>query len=156
MSVAAAVVVVVAGLLSADDHQGPLALLGGAAIALLVFGVVTSSVTAVAAAVVGVGAMVVAADVPGSPSVAIGVFVVAEAALACRDDRFRADADPDVWRDRLLVLSAVLAAALITGAVMQLVARADDAHSGSYTIVAAGCVVALAALMAVAARHRPH
>jgi hypothetical protein len=152
VAVACALFAVVVASASAGQ-RGATAALDGLAVALLLGGIVASAPVAIWAAVALLGLAGAVADAPAAPLYALALFTVAECALWSTDDRYELVEDNGIRRDRLLLLTGIGAVSLALGAGLRALAHGGAAEGNGYTVVAAACIVSLAALIVAVARH---
>jgi len=136
------------------EHRAGLAWLGGAALAVLVGGIVFASPIAVWLTIAALGLAGIIATAPAAPLYAVGLFVTAETALWSADDRFRLTEEIGLRRDRLALLAVIGASGVAVGATLRLLARDPGERSSSYSVIAGISVIALAGLIAIGVRRQ--
>ena len=152
VSMTVALTLAAVALAAAGEYRVGVAWLGGFAVVVLAIGIVLASPFAVGVTTAALGFAGIIAAAPAAPLYALGLFVVAEAALWSADDRLRLAEEFGLRRDRLLMLTAIGSVSVAVGATLRLLARSGGQRSGSYTVVAGLSIIALAGLIVIGAR----
>lgn len=153
LSVVIAVALAAVSVVAADDHEQLVLASAVAGAVVLGAGLVVASNAGVWLGLALVATAGAAADAPQAPLFAIGLFLLAEAGISSIEERFERHQERGVYNGRLLLLGGVMAASLIVGGVMRLLARTDGDRGSQYTLIAAVGIVLLVGL--VVGRARP-